>query len=273
MKKIKTKQKIKCASLVLAMLLLSLSAVRLSLAELMCEFDFFIDKNDNVQFIKSHSYMGNPESTHLSGSDYGLVFFDSSDNLVEKINLPVVFYFLDANENADIIPISERAPCKPEWSEIKIFRQNKNLFSSSVKDIICNNDGKCNHYENVLTCSSDCPSGSRDGWCDRISDSVCDPDCIENDPDCNAKKPLTMSSINKTLPVYCNRNYVCDIYENEINCPSDCTQKPANSVYFKKTVYPIENRGTGTLNMELFLLLLFLVFISLFYVLRNKLKP
>lgn len=41
--------------------------------------------------------------------------------------------------------------------------------------------------ENYLTCPKDCPSGSRDGYCDKIADGRCDPDCGPGeDQDCIA---------------------------------------------------------------------------------------
>jgi len=41
--------------------------------------------------------------------------------------------------------------------------------------------------ENYLTFPKDCPSGSRDGYCDKVPDGRCDPDCLtEEDPDCGA---------------------------------------------------------------------------------------
>ncbi len=47
-------------------------------------------------------------------------------------------------------------------------------------------DNLC-HYpeENYGNCPSDCPSGSSDGYCDKVKDRRCDPDCTaKEDPDC-----------------------------------------------------------------------------------------
>ena len=57
----------------------------------------------------------------------------------------------------------------------------------------CNNDGicqpcfewPCENIENFLTCPNDCPSGSKDNYCDLQRDGVCDPDCIYYDFDCD----------------------------------------------------------------------------------------
>jgi len=51
---------------------------------------------------------------------------------------------------------------------------------------ICGN-GVCEpkRGESTLTCPEDCPSGSPDGYCDKVKDSRCDPDCKGgDDPDC-----------------------------------------------------------------------------------------
>ncbi len=43
----------------------------------------------------------------------------------------------------------------------------------------------CNARENHGNCPKDCPSGGRDGYCDRKKDGRCDPDCKQAaDPDC-----------------------------------------------------------------------------------------
>jgi hypothetical protein len=72
---------------------------------------------------------------------------------------------------------------------------------------VCNIDGICYTDEDYLNCPVDCPTGSKDGICDKIKDGRCDPDCkwLE-DPDC-----------------VCNRNGKCDLgVETYANCPQDC---------------------------------------------------
>jgi hypothetical protein len=72
---------------------------------------------------------------------------------------------------------------------------------------VCNNDGTCYSGENNQNCPNDCPTGSKDGICDKIKDGRCDPDCkwLE-DPDC-----------------VCNKNRKCDLgVETYANCPQDC---------------------------------------------------
>ncbi len=50
---------------------------------------------------------------------------------------------------------------------------------------LCNRNGICEmEFENHFNCKMDCKSGSPEGYCDSLSDGVCDPDCDGSDPDC-----------------------------------------------------------------------------------------
>jgi len=54
-------------------------------------------------------------------------------------------------------------------------------------EFICNKNGRCDVEagENYGNCPEDCPSGSKDNYCDKVKDGRCDPDCEENeDIDC-----------------------------------------------------------------------------------------
>lgn len=166
-------------------------------AETICEFNFFFHKNDTVELTKINNYLADAKDIEIDEvpqSDYVLLFKDTRNNVIDKVNLPVLFYIFDAPEtNVDSIPLSVRKPCNNEWIVIDIMHNDKLIFSLPVKELICNNDKICNDYESYLTCS-DCPSGSKDGWCDRKLDSVCDPDCIDKtlDLDCkDIKKELS----------------------------------------------------------------------------------
>jgi len=58
----------------------------------------------------------------------------------------------------------------------------------------CNFNGICEVElgENFLNCA-DCPSGSKDGYCDKIKDGICDEDCKpQEDPDCKAGSNLLL---------------------------------------------------------------------------------
>ena len=81
-----------------------------------------------------------------------------------------------------------------------ILPNNSMVFSNSVQlkpedvDKIpsnrCNSNNLCEPpRENYKTCPQDCPSGSKDGYCDAVPDGKCDPDCLHNeDIDCLKEK-------------------------------------------------------------------------------------
>jgi len=62
--------------------------------------------------------------------------------------------------------------------------------SDCKKIIICGN-GKCEEQESFRNCPIDCPSGSKDNYCDKVRDGICDPDCLPSeDPDCETKTKI-----------------------------------------------------------------------------------
>ncbi|MDI6825845.1 MAG: DUF333 domain-containing protein [Candidatus Aenigmarchaeota archaeon] len=90
-------------------------------------------------------------------------------------------------------------------------------------------DGVCAIGENYNSCSQDCPSGSKDTFCDGVSDGICDPDCIalemaEKDPDCITTRVTTTTKITTTTIQLCNKNNECEprLGENYRTCPQDC---------------------------------------------------
>ena len=98
---------------------------------------------------------------------------------------------------------------------VKLLDENQNVISEQTYPIkvldagrIACGDALCDVGENFQYCPQDCPSGGRDGYCDKQPDGKCDPDCARTeDPDC-----------------VCNRNGVCDFLlgENYASCPQDC---------------------------------------------------
>lgn len=72
---------------------------------------------------------------------------------------------------------------------IKIYRDETLLFSAPLSEYLCSEDSICAEGEDYLSCPSDCRSGGRDDFCDRMNDGICDPDCyIGFDPDCESMK-------------------------------------------------------------------------------------
>ena len=74
--------------------------------------------------------------------------------------------------------------------EIDIYNQNNK--KALTKDInffanLCG-DKICQPHESYENCPQDCFSGTEDGFCDKIKDGICDPDCQNNqDIDCLKK--------------------------------------------------------------------------------------
>ncbi len=56
--------------------------------------------------------------------------------------------------------------------------------SSPPFKVVCAPDGICGEGENCLFCPEDCPTGTKDGFCDLAADGINDPDCEYGlDPD------------------------------------------------------------------------------------------
>ena len=56
---------------------------------------------------------------------------------------------------------------------------------------LCGNKACDSPQENYLTCPQDCPSGAKDGYCDKVKDARCDPDCAAGDDiDCGGSSNL-----------------------------------------------------------------------------------
>lgn len=90
-------------------------------------------------------------------------------------------------------PEEECAVCVLEnGEEVEVTK----LMNLSFKDLGVCGDGFCFlGEENYDNCRNDCPSGSRDLYCDGVKDSICDPDCpTEQDEDCGITKVSTTTT-------------------------------------------------------------------------------
>jgi hypothetical protein len=88
--------------------------------------------------------------------------------------------------NPDIRMTSLFLPHDPKATSVEIVSLSGESLLSVDMTKFCNNNNICEPpLENHLSCPNDCPSGSLDGMCDRVSDGICDPDCAPGvDPDC-----------------------------------------------------------------------------------------
>ena len=95
-----------------------------------------------------------------------------------------VLKIINDSEECSSIFSYDCAVCVKEDEEIEVTR----LMNLSFAEGICG-DGVCIVEEDYLTCPRDCPSGQANGFCDRVGDGRCDPDCrVYEDSDCLIKK-------------------------------------------------------------------------------------
>ncbi len=64
------------------------------------------------------------------------------------------------------------------------------LMGLTLKETTCG-DGNCGFPEDHEKCPEDCPSGSYDGYCDKIQDGICDLDCASEEEDADCKGMIT----------------------------------------------------------------------------------
>jgi len=117
---------------------------------------------------------------------------------------------------------SFRLPFDPRVKVLVLTNAEGILMTQNNIDIIvCNSDGSCDDDENSISCVSDCRSGIYDGFCDGMSDDLCDPDCCDpacsqsRDPDCRIDSEIFLD---------CG-NGICDDIETHKTCPADCEGK------------------------------------------------
>ncbi|MBI2139433.1 hypothetical protein HYU14_00800 [Candidatus Woesearchaeota archaeon] len=148
-----------------------------------CEYGLEISKTNDVNLLNINTFPGIEEPDLSPSSKYQFIIKNSEDEAVYLRGIPVFFGILDADEEVDAIPVSVRVPCSEDAERLDITLGGKPIFSSDIANLLCNKDTVCNGFETSLRCS-DCPQSSSDGWCDRIKDNRCDPDCRGVDIDC-----------------------------------------------------------------------------------------
>ena len=97
------------------------------------------------------------------------------------------FIMSDPPKEEDKASVLMRMPYTKDMKNLRVYKGSKPLLSKSLD--LCNSNGICDTAsETFLNCPQDCPLDKPDGWCTRMSDGICDPDCApELDPDCNSK--------------------------------------------------------------------------------------
>jgi hypothetical protein len=175
------------------------------------EFNLEFYQNDTV-ILNNFNLIEGRKTEYLPEGKYSFKLFDEQGSILLEKKFDVKFIiFTEPPRLLDHIPVILRIPYTSDASKIIFYHDSTIIYQKEIKDMICNRDKICNGFENYLSCPEDCPSGSRDNYCDKILDGICDPDCAkEVDIDCT-----------------CGNN-ICDLKENAENCPKDC--KPKNEM-------------------------------------------
>ena len=171
-------------------------------AQMVCELEFTIYKDDAVELNKIQVRPGTasiiPSGT--ISSDYTLHVLDSNRNIIKEAHLPVSFLVLsNPPQETNRSRIWLEVEYDSSWRFLEIYRGDFRIF---FKDLVslCNEDSICNLQESWISCPQDCSSGSEDGWCDRVRDGTCDPDCAEGvDSDCELGTTTTGTTAPTTI--------------------------------------------------------------------------
>ncbi|MGB9719319.1 MAG: hypothetical protein ACPL06_01850 [Candidatus Anstonellales archaeon] len=137
------------------------------------------------------------EPTSTSG-EYKLSIFFENKTIYETYfdEQKTVLYYDGENfggaEMVDV-PFTPIVPFVHHSEVVEISKKDNILFSKSLSEYVCRENMECESMENFLSCPSDCHSGGKDDFCDRIEDGICDPDCISSaDLDCERKNDTVM---------------------------------------------------------------------------------
>ena len=84
-------------------------------------------------------------------------------------NDDIIFFQIKFNKKADIMYVYYK-------------KDNQEMLNFSLAQLKKCGNGICDEIENYSICKIDCPAGSRDGYCDRIRDRICDIDCLNKNP-------------------------------------------------------------------------------------------
>lgn len=171
----------------------------------MFEFNFEVYKNDTV-ILNGFSVIEGRETGYLPLGNYSLKILNSDDNVLWERSFDIQFIlFTEPPEFLENVPIVLTIPYNEDAFKVIFYHNTKILYDEKILELLCNKNDICESFENYLSCPDDCASGSKDNYCDKILDGVCDPDCAEEvDIDCT-----------------CGNN-ICDERESKKTCPDDC---------------------------------------------------
>lgn len=150
------------------------------------QVDLTIYKDDTVVLDGFRVYEGQVDEYPIERSDYILKLTNKNNLIIDEVKLPVSFYVHAVQPvETDSLLISAELNYNEDWKLLEVYHDDNLIFQKDIENYFCNSNNICEENENYVSCEQDCPSGSKDGWCDRKTDGKCDPDCLEGiDKDC-----------------------------------------------------------------------------------------
>ena len=153
-------------------------------SERLMEADYIIGENGTVSIINLRAFKGPVRDEPKTEEEYQFLIYGRNNQLINKQYFPAYFVIFDPFYRVGEIPVTLTVPYREEYATVDLVRGDKIIYRHDVS-ALCRQDSICQNRENTISCPADCPSGSADGYCDRIPDDVCDPDCLAGDADCN----------------------------------------------------------------------------------------
>lgn len=165
-------------------------------------FAHTIEKNGTAIHIRQTRLIEGNMPYQKNIGEYILEHIDIQDNIQYSINFTIPDVFMTPprewfDENGTQVkfrddyqkPLSRVVVYAPYYYTVKGAQLKTNNKIIDYKELLeynrCNINRICDKRENSKACPQDCPSGSSDNFCDKVSDGKCDPDClVTEDQDC-----------------------------------------------------------------------------------------
>lgn len=151
------------------------------------DIDTIIHKNGTIELLEISLRTG---GTYLptGRGDYAVRLTSINGSVIYEEKFEARFWIagepiIDTDEATAFF----RFPFTRYESKYELLHNDAVIFEKNLN--LCDNDGSCerssDEFENIVSCPSDCPSGSTDNYCDGERDGICDTDCLgKTDSDC-----------------------------------------------------------------------------------------